>query len=186
MATWFLGGDELHNFDTCAVWIVGVQAVFTVTADLWAVKALQAVQVKLPCGSMNVFNAESEMILHPKFLVVGIGRNVEHVFNPVGAVRNVEFVPVNAVVLESAVPVEAKTKNLHVKTILSGHVFDHETCMEQMRPDLLGFRHVCHLRRRFLDENNGVPLRIADSEILYAIGIFVNSAGQLIVGKQVE
>src|SRR5690349_3579902 len=113
-ATWFLGGRELHNFDTCAGGVIGVQAVFTVTADLWTIEALQAVEAKLPCGSMDVLNAEREMILYPKFLVVGMGRNVEHVFDPVGAVRNLEFVPVDAVVLDPAIPVEAKTKNLKV------------------------------------------------------------------------
>ena len=134
----FLCGRELHNFDACAVWVVSIQAVFAVAADFWAVECLQAVQTKLARGSVNVFHAQGEMVLHSELFVVGVCRNIEHVFDPVGAVGNLEFVPIGAVIFKSAVPVKAKPEEVNVKTILGAHVFDDETCMDQVRTDLRG------------------------------------------------
>ena len=80
------------------------------------------------------------MILYTEFMVVGIWRNVEHVFDPVGTVWHLEFIPVGAVVFEAATPVKTKTQKFNVQTILGSQVLDHETRMDQMSTDLLGRR----------------------------------------------
>ncbi len=77
------------------------------------------------------------MILHSKLFLVGIGRNVEHVFDPVGTVWYLEFIPVGTVVFEAALPVKTKTQKFNVETILSSQVFDDKTRMDQMATDLL-------------------------------------------------
>ena len=51
VAARFLNRRELHNFDACPVWVVGIQAVFAVAADFRAVECLQTVQPKLARGS---------------------------------------------------------------------------------------------------------------------------------------
>ena len=128
---------ELHNFDPCPVWVVGIQAVFAVAADFRAVECLQTVQSKLARSSVNVFHAQGKMVLHSELLVVGVCRNVEHVFDPIWAVGNLKFVPIGAVIFEPAIPVKAKPEEVNVKTILGAHVCDDETCMDQVRTDPL-------------------------------------------------
>src|SRR3954470_22405828 len=135
MTAWLLRGRELHDLNPGTVRVVSVEAVFPVSADLRAIECLQAAGTKLGGGGVNVFYAEREMILHSEFFVVGVRRNVEHVFDPVGAVGNLKFVPVGAVVFEPSVPVKAKAEQIHVEAILSGHVFDYEAGVDQVSAD---------------------------------------------------
>src|SRR5215469_8940527 len=72
MAARFPLGSELHNFNACAVWVISIQAVFTVAADLRAIEGSQALRAKLRCSNVNVFNAEREVILYPEFFVVSV------------------------------------------------------------------------------------------------------------------
>src|SRR5579872_6075524 len=104
------------------------------------------------------------MILHSQLFMVGTGRNVEHVLDPVRAIRDLQFVPVDAVILEAAVPVEAKSQKINIETILSSEVFDHETGMDQVRTDLPGRGPVSDFERQPLHEGNGIALRVANSE----------------------
>ena len=164
MAAGFVFGGELHHFDARPVWIVRIQAVFPVAADFWTIECSQAVEAKLGRSIVNVSHAKGEMILHSKLFMIGIGRNVEHVFDPVGAVGNLEFVPVNAVILEPAVPVEAKSQEINIETILSRQVFDYKTRMDQVGTDLLRRRPVSDFRGNSMYEGNGITFRVPDSE----------------------
>src|SRR5215469_2109334 len=118
------------------------------------------------------------MILHPEFFVVGVGRNVEHVFNPVGAVGDLEFVPVRAVVFEPAVPVETKAKQINVEMILGSQVLDYESRMDQVATDLPGSRPISNFGDGPVNKGNRVSLRVANSEILRAVGICPNLTGR--------
>src|ERR1051326_1593614 len=104
------------------------------------------------------------MILHSKLFMVGIGRNIEHVFDPVGTVGNLEFVPIDAVILESAIPIETKSQKIDIETVLNSPVFYNETCMDQVCTDLFGRGYVSDFGLRSLHEGNGIALGIADLE----------------------
>ena len=108
MTAWFLNGGELHDLNPCAVRIVGIQAVFAVPSDLRPIECFVPSRSKFRCGSVNIFHAERKMILHTTFFVVGVRRNVEHVFDPVRTVRYLQFVPVRAVILKTALPIKTK------------------------------------------------------------------------------
>src|SRR6478672_13408388 len=110
MATRLLLGRELHNFYPRSIGIVGVQAIFAIATDFRAVEGFQATFTELRSGGVNIFYTKREMILNSQLFVIGIRRDVEHVFDPVRTVGNLQFVPVGAVVFEAAVPVQAKSK----------------------------------------------------------------------------
>ena len=58
MAAWFLHGSELHDLDACSIWVIGIQTVFAVAADLRPIKFLQPPGAKLGCGGVHIFDAE--------------------------------------------------------------------------------------------------------------------------------
>lgn len=100
------------------------------------------------------------MVLHAEFVVVGVGGNVEHVFDPVGTIWQLEFIPVGAVVFEAAIPVETKTQEFNVETILGGQVFDDKTGVDQVRTNLFRGGGVSCIKGWPLDEGNVVSLRV--------------------------
>src|SRR5579885_646730 len=104
------------------------------------------------------------MILNSKVFVVGVARNVEHVLDPVGAVGNLEFVPIDSIVLESSVPVEAKSQDFHIETILHTQVVDHETCMDQAGADLHRRGMGTASGRGSLNKGNRISFRILKPE----------------------
>ena len=185
MAARFLFRSEFHHFDASAVWIVRVQTVFAIAADFRAIEYSQAVGVKLGRSIVNIFHAERKMILHSKLFVVSIGRNVEHVFDPVGAVRNLQFVPVDAVILEPAVPVEAESQKVNIETILRSHVFDHETRMDQARTDLLRRRHVSVLAGSLCTKAMGLPSGSRTRKDREPSESLLNDAGERAMRQQV-
>ena len=113
---------ELHDFHASAVGIVGIEAVFAVAPDFGAVECLQTMRAQLSRGGLGVFDAERKMILHAEFLVICVGRNVQHVLDPIVAVRHLNFIPILAVILEATVPIEAKAKNIAIEVVFRRYV----------------------------------------------------------------
>ena len=124
MAARFLGGLEFHELDACEIGIVGVKRPFSVPSNFRAVKFLQSVLVELFGSAVNVSHAQRKMILYAEILAVGVCRNVQHVFDPVVAVRDLDFVPVDAIVLEAAIPIQPEAKKVDIEAIFSGGVFN--------------------------------------------------------------
>ena len=98
---------------------------------------------------LHVADPEAEMVLHAKFLMIGVGRDVEHVFNPVRAVGNLDFEPVDVgvfsrgagrKVLEAALPIEAKAKRVEIRLVHHVKVLGNEPGVNQVRTDLTGSR----------------------------------------------
>jgi hypothetical protein len=61
-------------------------------------------------GSFSTRDAQREMILHAEFLVVCRGWNVEHIFDPVAAIGNLNFFSIRIRLFESAVPIHAEAQ----------------------------------------------------------------------------
>ena len=129
MAARFLGGGEFHHFDTCAVGVVSIQTVFSVAANLGTVKRLQSVLAQLGRGSLGIFHAEREMVLHAEFLVVALA-GILSMYSSVVAIGDLDFVPVGVLILEAAVPVETKSKNDAVKFVFLDAVADDKPGMK--------------------------------------------------------
>ena len=93
MAAGILSGGEFHDFDTGAVGIVDIEAPFAVAPNFRSVQFFQAVLAQLACRGLNFVHSQREMILHTALLGVCIGRNVEHVLDPVRAVGDLKQGP---------------------------------------------------------------------------------------------
>src|SRR6185295_7123553 len=114
------------------------------------------------------------MILYTEFMMIGVCGNVKHVFNPVRAVWYLELIPVDAVVLETTLPVKTKAQKFNVETVRRTQIFDDKTGMDQMRTKLPGWRSISAFRCWPVNECNGVSLWVPDPERLRAIGISLN------------
>ena len=93
-------GNEIHHFDPGAVRIVGIQAVFAVSSHLRPIECSQPVDRVAPRRREHL-SRRMKNDSAPKFFVVGIGGMLS-MYHRVGAVRDLEFVPVHAVILETA------------------------------------------------------------------------------------
>src|SRR5207253_9699678 len=78
------------------------------------------------------------MILHAALLFVRSGRDVEHVFDPVGAVGDLNLPPVVVGVLEAAVPVHTEAEEIPIEAILGSAGLDDEAGVKHARADLFG------------------------------------------------
>src|SRR5882762_3442174 len=110
------------------------------------------------------------MILDAALLLIGCGRNVEHVLDPIGAVRNLKLFPVHIIVLESAAPVHAKTKQVAVETIFDGVIFDNKTGVKDATADLVpaGREKVVGL----LHKRDRMALGIKKFKMLESVAVF--------------
>ena len=169
MAAGLLDWGEFHDFDAGSVWVVRIETVFAVAADFGAVECCVGTGFEFGGCGVNVFDAEGEMILHTKLFVVGGGWDVEHVLDPIGAIGNLEFVPVGAVVFKSSCPVKAETKKVDVETVFSSQVFDYETRMDQARADLLRSWFQARVRGTPLNKRDRVSFRVPKAEGLRTI-----------------
>src|SRR5712664_3809825 len=104
------------------------------------------------------------MILYAEILAVGVCRNVQHVFDPVVAIGNLELVPVESVILEAAAPVEAKAEEIKVKAVFGVHIFYNEAGVKYSDEPRVAEPRVINRIKETLNEGNGIALRIANLE----------------------
>src|SRR3979490_2109246 len=105
------------------------------------------------------------MILYPEFFVISARGNVQHVLDPVVPVRHLNFVPVDTVVLEAAMPVESKPKNVAIEAVFRSHVFHDKSGMQHAAADLVERNFVVRHRWRSLDKRDGISFRVAQLEM---------------------
>ena len=130
------------------------------------------------------------MILHAQLLVIGGGRNIQHVLDPVFAVGHLHGLPVDAVFLESATPVEAEAQQVAIETVFGGAVAHDETGVNEAGADLLaagggGFGGGVGRLGELLDEGQRLAVGIGRFEMLRAVGVFGNCADRDFVSDQV-
>src|SRR2546423_5171165 len=124
------------------------------------------------------------MILYATLLLIGVGRDVEHVLDPVGAVGDLNLPPVVAGVLEAAVPVHAEAEEIPVEAILGSAVLDDEAGVKHARADLFG-RSSEHAARVKLHEGDGITLGVVENQMRDATDISGNRANRDVMGKEV-
>ncbi len=117
-------------------------------------------------------------------MVVCIGRNIEHVFDPVGAVGDLHVDPVGFVVLPSALPVKVKAKDVFVEAILGSAVLNDKAGVKNARADLFGGSSK-HGARVKLHEDDGITLGIVETEMGDGADISGNRADGDVMGKEV-
>src|ERR1700727_778127 len=108
-----LRGDELHELDASLVGVVEVELDFAVAAHLTfgAVGPFAVIAGQSDDSVRHADDAEGEMIHDPGVLKRWVGRVVEHVLEPVGAVGDLDADPVVDVRLWTAVPVRTDAED---------------------------------------------------------------------------
>src|SRR5580658_2066004 len=129
MAARRFGWGEFHYFDAGAVGVVGIKAVFSIAADFGAIEGLQPVFAQLDCGSLSVVHAERKMILDAELFVVGVGGDVKHVFDPTAPLADLDFVPIDILVLESSVPVRTETEEIKIEAVFRCEILHNKSSM---------------------------------------------------------
>src|ERR1700730_1881695 len=114
------------------------------------------------------------MILYTEFFVIGARGNVQHVLDPVVSVRYLNFVPVDTVVFEAAIPVESKAKNVPIEAVFRSYVFHHKTGMQHAAADLVERHFIIRHGWRSLDKRDGISFRVAQLEMRRSTSIFGN------------
>src|SRR6266852_1888662 len=137
MAASFARGLKLCDFHARVVGVVNVNPAFAVAADSRAGNLLDSILAQLLYGCLYFRYAKGKMVLCAQLLVIGSGGNVEHVFDPVVAIWNLQLIPIDAVVLHAAIPVDLEAKQVDVEAILRGHVFDDEPGMNEGLADAI-------------------------------------------------
>src|SRR5260370_8694802 len=107
-ATGFLYGSEFHEFDAGVVRIVEIELPFAAAADFGLFGAAPTVCAELLFSSVNIGNAESDVVRRAERAVVCVGGDIQHVFDPVGAVGDFHVYPIGFTSLSSPFPVKLK------------------------------------------------------------------------------
>jgi len=111
----FLHGRELHEFDASFVGVVEIELPFAVAADFGFFGKRGAVFAELFLCCVDVRDAERDVVHDAEKMFVLSGWVVEHEFEPVGAVRNLERDPARFVVFHAAMPVRAEAEDVFVE-----------------------------------------------------------------------
>src|SRR6266702_2489990 len=130
-AAGFLNGSEFHEFDTGVVGVVEIELPFAVTADLGFFGAVPSVLAKLRFGGVDVRDAESDVVHDAESVMVSVGRDVEHVLDPVSAVGDLHVDPTGFVIWSSAMPVNVEAEDVFVEAVFNVAVMDHEASVNE-------------------------------------------------------
>src|SRR6266446_4377015 len=130
-AAGFLNGSEFHELDTGVVGVIEVELPLAVAADFGFFVAAPSVLAKLRFRGVNVGDAESDVVHDAESVMVSVGWDVEHVFDPVGAVGDLHVYPTGFVVFPSAVPVDVEAEKVFVEFVFRGAVVNDEAGMDK-------------------------------------------------------
>src|SRR5712691_6550364 len=125
-AAGLLHGCEFHEFDARVVGIVEIELPFAVAADFGLFVAGPTVLPKLFFRGVDVGDSESDVVHDTESVMVGVGGDVEHVFDPVGAVGDLHVHPTGYVVFPSTVPIDVEAKDVFVKVIFRRAIVNDE------------------------------------------------------------
>src|SRR5277367_1915446 len=104
-AAGFFHGSELHKFGASVLGVVEVELPFAVATDFGIFGRLGAHGDEFFVDRVDVGDAEGDVVHDAEGAFVGGGRNIKHVFDPVGTIGDLHGDPAGFVVFHAAVPV---------------------------------------------------------------------------------
>ena len=128
-AAWFLDGLKFHEFDASVVGVVDVELPFAVTADFGLFGEFDAGFRDLVGDGVDIRNAERDVVHNAARVFIGIGRNIEHVLDPIGAFGDLHGDPVVPFFRHAAVPIRTEAKFINKVTIGGLAILNDEACM---------------------------------------------------------
>ncbi len=126
---------ELHEFDAGVVGIVEIELPFAVAADFGLLAAGPTVFAKLRFRGVDVWDAEGDVVHDAECVMIRVGWDIEHVFDPVGAIRNLHVNPVRFVVFHSAVPIDMEAEDVFVKVIFGRAIVNNKAGVDDPGAD---------------------------------------------------
>src|SRR5579884_853985 len=127
---------------------------------------------------MDVRDAESDVVHYAEFALVGIGGDVKHIFDPVGAVGDLHVHPISLHVLHTSLPVEAKAEDVFVKMVHGSAVVDDEAGVDEVKAIRL-WRRIAWFadgNSRALNEGDSITFRICDGKRWAVVGFRLENA----------
>ena len=164
VAARFLRGFELHHLHPRQIRVKHIELPLAVFADLRRFVAMRLPTMRFHnrLCLLHVRNTERDVIHHTREFQVHMLGLVQHIFQPISAVRNLHCDPViRRPHLIVAMPVKPKTENVAVKVVFGVLVVNHETgcgsCGATPRnPPTERAVQICHVRQTRCD---GLPDR---------------------------
>ena len=133
-AAGFFDGGEFHDFDAGLIGIEEGELAFAVAASDGSGESGAAGFQELG-GFVDIRNAEGDVILDAKFAVIGVGGNVEHVFDPIVAVRDLIHEPVYFGVGAAAFPIQVETEEVFIEFVFEIDVVGDEAGVDDFVAD---------------------------------------------------
>src|SRR6266436_6645111 len=121
---------EFHEFDAGVVGVVEIELPFAIAAQLGLFSGLPAILDELLFGGVNIRYPKRDVVHYTERMFVSIGRDVEHVLDPVRAVRHLHGDPIVFVVLHSSMPIGTESQDVFVEMVFGGAVTDYETSVD--------------------------------------------------------
>jgi hypothetical protein len=128
-AAWFLDGLEFHEFDPGIVGVVDVELPFAVAADFGRLGEFDAGFRDLVGDDVDVRDAERDVVHDAARMLIGIGRNIEHVLDPIGAFGDLHGDPVVSFFRHAAMPVRTEAEFIYKVAIGGLAIVNDEACM---------------------------------------------------------
>src|SRR6266581_4150058 len=164
-AAGLLRGREFHEFDAGVVGIVEVKLPFAVATHLGLSVAAPTVLAKLLLRRVDVRDSESHVVHDAESVMVSVGGNVEHVFDPVGAIGDLHVDPAGFVVFPPTMPVDVEAENIFIEAVFGGAIVNDKAGVDHSRADMVrGGLPVCI--QFGLEKSDAVSFRIDRSKVL--------------------
>ena len=127
-----MDGLEFHEFDAGTVGVIEVELPFAVAADFGLFGPIPTVHTELLFSSVNVGDAEGDVVHDAERVVIGVWRNIDHEFDPVCSIGDLKGNPVGLILLHAAMPVRTETEDVFVEVLFGGAVMDDEARVNKM------------------------------------------------------
>ena len=142
---------EFHAFHARTVGIVQIQLPLAVAPELRLFAQFSAVLDEHSLCLLDRGHSQRDMIHDAYHALARAGRDIEHVLEPVRAVRYLHAHPICFVVFHAALPVEVKAEHIFVEVIFDPPVVHNKSRMDDAKTDL-AFRLFDGPRSRLLDK----------------------------------
>ena len=103
---------------------------FAVATHLGLFVAAPTVLAKLLFRRVDVRDSESHVVHDAEGVMVSVGGNVEHVFDPVGAIGDLHVDPAGFVVFPPTMPVDVEAENISIEAVFRVRVPNDEADMD--------------------------------------------------------
>ena len=131
---------------------------------------LPAVGFQLRLRLLHILDAQRDVVHHSHLPPFGLGGDVEHIFQPTGAVGHLHRAPVGAARLHPAMPVNMEPQSVFVESVFRRPVVNDESGVNHPAGNGIGIGFILRLSFGAFDELDDVAFGILHPEAAASIG----------------